>query len=383
MSENAMKNTSTLAALIMLLVASCVGCAEDSTESPGPQAPTHRRSEVDATPEAPLPPEVSALRLYIAPNPAAPGLTQVMQAALASAGYTLIVDPRAGVDVSGQLTASVAAVPSMFHVQVNGVERTKRRYAVTLSLLAGGQILDQASAQFETDGPVSPGRLQPIVAVLSTSPRLVQFARGLQSKRAAEASVALQRGQEAAATTARVEEETMWNQARITACELPVSLTGCDAVRLYLAKYPQGAHVEEASKALAAAQPQLEKLQKDENNWQQAGVATCRSHAGTDPCVGVELYLQKHAAGLHADEAQALLNPSQTAQPPPPTGVDPRVRLQECCTALRVRGERYLNERPFLFGLAAQCDRVVAGGDSAAFRQRLAERPVPPACQGL
>ena len=73
----------------------------------------------------------------------------------------------------------------------------------------------------------------------------------------------------------------MWNAARVTGCELPIALTGCDAVRIYLAKYPAGAHVDEANKAIAAGEPQLLRLQKDENAWQQAGVATCRSRSSS------------------------------------------------------------------------------------------------------
>jgi hypothetical protein len=112
---------------------------------------------------------------------------------------------------------------------------------------------------------------------------------------------------EDAAGSARVREETAWNKARVTGCEFPVSLTGCDAVRIYLAKYPAGGHVEEANKALAAAQPQLERLQKDENAWTHADASTCRARPGTNACDGVDLYLVKFPAGAHADEARQLV----------------------------------------------------------------------------
>ena len=95
--------------------------------------------------------------------------------------------------------------------------------------------------------------------------------------------------------------------ARATGCELPATLTGCDAVRLYLAKYPTGAHLEEAKKALAAGQPQLERLQKDENTWQQAGATACRAHTDKNACDGVDLYLVKFPAGTHGDEARQLV----------------------------------------------------------------------------
>jgi hypothetical protein len=287
-----------------------------------------------------------------------------------------------GFDLFGQLNVSVAVVPSMVEVRINGVEQAKRRYAVTLSLLAEGQLIDQASTQFETDEGVSPGRLQPIVAALNASPKLLQFARERWAGQSASTEVAKKKTEEAAATSARFDEEKEWNAARPTGCELPVSLTGCDAVRLYLAKYPAGVHVEDANRALAAGQPQLEKLQKDENAWQQAGTITCRSHTGTEPCVGVELYLAKYQAGLHADEARALLNPSAPV-PSAPAPADPKLRISECCSALRTRALSNFSERAVLLRMAMQCDRVVAGDDVALLRQRLTERPVPQACQGL
>jgi hypothetical protein len=364
--------------LFVLLVA----CGGEATETVAPEVPTARpisavhviRRDVSSG---------SVLKVYVPPSPAAPDLALAMQSALANGGFAIVVDRRAGFDFIGRINASVAVVPSMFQVRVNGVQQVKRRYAVTLSLLAAGQLIDQASTQFETDEGVSPGRLQPIVAALNASPKMLEFARERLAVQVATAEAAKKKAEETATTSARVDEETEWNAARPTGCEFPASLTGCDAVRLYLAKYPGGAHVEEANKALAAGQPQLEKLQKDENAWQQAGTTTCRTHTGTEPCVGVELYLAKYQAGLHADEARALLNPSAALPPAPPAPIDPRVRIQECCTALRTRTQAYVTDRSFLFIAAEQCDRVVATGDATALRQRLAGHTMPPACQGL
>jgi hypothetical protein len=300
--------------LFVLLVA----CGGEATETVAPEVPTARpisavhvtRREVSSA---------SALKVYVAPSPSAPDLASAMQSALANGGYAIVVDRRAGLDLIGRINASAAVVPSMFQVRVNGVQQVKRRYAVTLSLLAEGQLIDQASTQFETDEGVSPGRLQPIVAALNASPKLLQFARERWAGQVASAEVVKKKTEEAAATSARVDEETEWNAARPTGCELPVSLTGCDAVRIYLAKYPAGAHVEEADKALAAAQPRLEALQKDENAWKQAGASACRAHVEKDACLGVELYLAKFQAGMHADKARALLAPPSNAGAPTTT----------------------------------------------------------------
>ena len=294
----------------MFFIAGSVGaCGGESTESTPPA--------VVRTVTVPLSPEVAALKLYVPPTPAAPDIARAAQVALTRGGYMVSGDRRVG-DVTVQIAASVAPVPSAEHVQVNGVERVMRHYSVTVSILAGGQVIEHASTEFEADGVVSPGRLLPIVAALNASTRLVQFARIVQSRRANEANEAEKNRLAAEEANARVEEETTWNAARVTGCELPISLTGCDAVRIYLAKYPEGAHVEEAKKAISAGEPQLLKLQKDENAWQQAGVAACRSHSGTEPCLGVELYLAKYQAGLHADEARALLDASALPVSAPP-----------------------------------------------------------------
>lgn len=118
---------------------------------------------------------------------------------------------------------------------------------------------------------------------------------------------AKKRAEDDAKKKQRVEEESDWNRARVTGCRQPTSLTGCDAVRTYLAKYPDGAHTEEAQAALKASEPPMEKLQKDENAWKTAGVDGCRADRTRDACTGVELYITKFPAGMHLDEAQSLI----------------------------------------------------------------------------
>jgi hypothetical protein len=280
-------------------------CGGEATESVAPEVPAvHLISTANVTRREVS--SASALRVYVPPSPATPGLARAMRSALASGGYAIVIDRRVGFDLLGQLNVSVAVVPSTVQVRINGVEQAKRRYAVTLSLLADGQLIDQASTQFETDEGVPPGRLQPIVSALNASSKLLQFARERWEGQGTRTEVAKKKPEEAAATSARIDEEKEWNAARPTGCELPASLTGCDAVRLYLAKYPAGVHVEDANRALAAGQPQLEKLQKDENAWQQAGATACRAHTDKDACDGVDLYLVKYPAGIHADDARAL-----------------------------------------------------------------------------
>jgi hypothetical protein len=368
--------------ILLSLLPLLVACGGEAAEEAAPEVPKAAAVRVATEtapapgPAVPTPKEVAALKIRIEPTPATPGLGRAMLTALAGSGYTVGFDRHGSWDLVGQVTASIV---TGVRDQGNGAVRTAPRYVVTLSLLAGGRLVDQASTEFDTNEAVSPSRLLPIVATLSASPNLTQFARDRHARQVAKT----EKAEETASTSERVDEETVWNAARVTGCKLPASLTGCDAVRLYLAKYPAGGHVDEANKALAAGQPQLEKLQKDENAWQQAGANTCRARNGTDPCVGIELYLTKYPAGLHADEAHALLNPSAPVAPPAPPPPGPRARIQECCTALRARAETYVMERSFLVIAAEQCDRVVPSGDATALRQRLAGHAMPPGCQGL
>lgn len=289
-----------LLSLLPLLVA----CGGEATEEAAPGVPNAAAvrvvTETAPVPAVPTPKEIAALKIRIEPTPATPGLGRAMLTALAGAGYTVGFDRHGSWDLVGQVTASIA---TGVRDQWNGTVRTAPRYVVTLSLLAGGRLVDQASTEFETSQAVSPTRLLPIVATLSASPNLAQFALDRHTRQIAKAE---KKAEVTASTYARVDEETVWNAARVTGCELPASLTGCDAVRLYLAKYPAGGHADEANKALAVGQPRLEALQKDENAWLQAGATSCRAHADKNACDGVDLYLVKYPAGLHADEARAL-----------------------------------------------------------------------------
>jgi len=266
-----------------------------------PPTPSDPLATAVSTPSAAV--AAAPLRVYVAPTPRAPDLAAALQSALAGSGYTLVVDPRAGIDVTAQATATIAVVPSMIRVRVNGVERVKRQYAVTVAMTANGQVVDQMSTQFETSGPVSPTQLQPLVAALQASPRLAQYSRDLQNRHTSEVQVV----QQQQVAEDRIAEEKMWIQARAVSCAFPAKLSDCDGVRLYLAKYPSGVHAKDANYALVQSQPRMEALQKDEAAWAAAGADACRLAHKRAACGGVEIYQAKYSSGMHADEAAALL----------------------------------------------------------------------------
>jgi hypothetical protein len=274
-----------------------------------------------SAPSAPTtaPAETASLTFVVVPgtpgSPTAHAATEALRSALISAGYKVSVDARAAHDA--EIVSRVTATPerSLFVVQVNGRSDTKERVHLTATVVMHGQVIDETAAEFlSTNSQVTPQDVGPAVNGLSASPKVAILARQIReqadtrehAKQEKEAQ-ANQRADDDAKKKLRVEEETDWNRARITGCRQPTALTGCDATRTYVAKYPASAHLEEAQTALKTAEPLMEKLQKDENTWMNAGVDGCRTDHTRDTCSGVELYMTKFPAGMHLDEAQGLM----------------------------------------------------------------------------
>ncbi len=105
----------------------------------------------------------------------------------------------------------------------------------------------------------------------------------------------------------RQQDEVEWVRANAISCRVPSTLEACTGVKLYLAQHPGGSHVAEAKAALTEGEPQIEKIVRDERAWKSSGVEECRAHAGEKACDGVELYVMKFPAGVHAEEARRLV----------------------------------------------------------------------------
>lgn len=252
-------------------------------------------------------------------SPTAAAATEALRSALVSAGYKLSGDARAPHDAEIVTQVTATAEQSLFTVQVNGRSDTKERVHLTATVMMRGQIIDQTAADFlSTNSQVTPQDVVPAVNGLSGSQKVAQLGRQVreqtdsreQAKQEKEEQ-AKKRADDDVKKKLRVEEETDWNRARVTGCRLPTTLAGCDGTRTYVAKYPEGAHVEEAQAAIKTAEPLMEKLQKDENTWKTAGVDGCKTDHTRDACSGVELYMTKFPAGTHLDEAQGLMRKVQ------------------------------------------------------------------------
>lgn len=185
--------------------------------------------------------------------------------------------------------------PSFLHKTINDREQYDIRVRVVLSILQKEQMIDQGTAEFVTDHdePIAEAHLVPLVNGIGRSERIRRTAEQIVQARNAKPDDG---------------DEKAWIAAKVEACRQPIKLDACDKVRLYIADHADGAHVDDAKKALEAAQPALEKLQKDENDWQRADADECKSKRTPAACTGVELYLKFHPTGAHAKEARPLLN---------------------------------------------------------------------------
>jgi hypothetical protein len=209
--------------------------------------------------------------------------------ALSRSGFNVTNDAQAHADVA--LRASVVVMPddAFMKVVVNG--KSKLKYVVTVAVVADRPI-DQLHVDYKTyeGDPPDEESVGSMVLAFAHSARVVAFAK--------------QHGNAIAAASS---EEAEWNAADPTQCKVPATLEACDAVRAYLVKHPQGKYAAEASRTLAAGAPTLERLRKDDNAWENAGALECRAQKTREACVGVEVYVAKFPAGMHAAEAKRLL----------------------------------------------------------------------------
>lgn len=244
---------------------------------------------------------------------------EALRTGLVGAGYQVVTAREAAHELTLVVRITAVEEKSMFTIEVNGTRAVKERVHLAASVGAGSRIIDELAVDFVvSNAQVKVDDVIGVVDGLSTSAKVSAFGRELRATAAARESAkqakdaqATRQAEDEAKKKERVAEEADWNQARATGCRQPTSLTGCDAVRTYLAKYPTGAHAEEARTALEASTPLMEKLQKDENAWKTAGVESCRVEHTRGACAGVEIYVAKFVGGAHFDEAQSLLRSVQ------------------------------------------------------------------------
>lgn len=264
--------------------------------------------------------EVSALVLALDKTAAPPELGAAVAAELAQAGFVL-GSPQ-GADAIATLEVTQTRHQGFMAVYKNGREVITLDNSVVLSVGDENNPVDSARVMFQAhEGEVDQAQIQELVRQLAHSERLAAYSVEVRRRRVEEAAQAERDAteQQAAALAqsveaARQEQEIAWVNANVRSCTSPTALDGCRGVELYRARYPGGAHDEEARAALETAEPKLQLLHKDEEAWQRAGAEACTDGAHAKACAGVEIYLAKFPAGLHQVEAHRRLDSASGAE---------------------------------------------------------------------
>jgi hypothetical protein len=283
-------------ALAALGVSACGG---DPT--PDAATPAGERSSAQSS-EAAL--SLTYLLKVDSPNaPFTKATYRALRQELDRAGFQLVVEETAPHDATLVLDVGAQETHSLFKVTVNG--KVKRSFKVhpALSVVDGSRSIAGFSTDFESEGEVEPQHVAPLVRQLGTSTRVARLANERARQRSADLTATRKQDEDKRGQA----DDEEWIAAKPLACKDPARLEACDGVRLYLAHFKDGNHAVEANKLLKDAYPALEKLQKDENTWLRSSAGACDAQLTPDACDGVDIYLTKYPAGLHADEAKALL----------------------------------------------------------------------------
>jgi hypothetical protein len=228
---------------------------------------------------------------------------------LVSTGFNLVTD-ESTTEVRAELSVIMVEKQSAMQTVVNGVPQVKYDATASLRVEAGGRIVDQAAAHFVSkNGAVPPGVADELAVKLSRSNQLAHHASEWVTSRDSAAQAQIMERKTEDAEQQRRADEDAWIAAKPLGCTSPAALDACEGVQRYLAEFPQGEHASEARASLEESKPKLEKLQEDDNYWSvRSQHERCDNEQTAEACSGVELYLVKFGAGLHAAEAHELLN---------------------------------------------------------------------------
>ncbi len=200
----------------------------------------------------------------------------------------------------------------LFRVTYNGQTKVKFTARVEVRSAQNNTVIDTFLAEYTgfRNNPPDEDVVSKTVLGFAYSPRIAAFARAVK---AARASGTVTPQPTAVATVDQPPPQTDrrddadWFAIDTVKCKIPARVEACDPVRRYLQRHPSGAHAQEANELLSAAQPALEKLQKDEVAWQKSNHSECSRARNADACIGVEAYEVQFPTGVHVDEAHRLL----------------------------------------------------------------------------
>lgn len=207
--------------------------------------------------------------------------------ALARAGFMVITD--ANVKATVVLTPELVVGESL-GLEVNG--RAKARVEIVVTVTCDGQNADTLRASYAAieGNPPDEEAIATIVLAYAHSARVAAFAKARSARSEEEAS-----------------DEIDWDASEHARCLQPTTRGACDLVKTYLKKHPRGRYVAEARPLVEQAPARLAAYQKDESSWQAAGAPECRAKKTRAACVGLEVYVTKFPNGNHVEEANLLL----------------------------------------------------------------------------
>ena len=278
------------AAGFAILIVACGGDA--------PQAPTH-------------PPPAAVLAMQVRVDSSGdetfcPSLEQGLRRS------NLAVVPPGSTQADAIVTCRAAASEDtgLFRLEYNG--QRKMHYTVRVDVRGpSGQGVDSFLAEYNAyeRNPPDEDAVSKVVLAFAYSQRIAGYARSVQRARGAvpQPTVTATATADVAPPPADRRDDQAWFAIDTVKCKIPARVEACDSVRRYLARFPNGAHAQEANEILTAAQPALEKLQKDDVGWQKSNHSECSRQRTADACVGVEAYTVQFPTGVHADEAHRLL----------------------------------------------------------------------------
>jgi hypothetical protein len=281
------------------LVAFAIACGGDAAQQP---APSH-----------PPPHEVMGLQFRVSSRGGNDTFCPALEAGLARSGLSIAGDSNA--DATLTCTMFFTDDDGLFRVQVNGQTRMRVQVRVEVRS-AQNEVVDRFIAEYKgyRGGPPDEDAIAKVVNTLAYSPRIAAFARAAHGGPYAIPTATVATAPTVVATAAPTGEsiadrrdDQEWFAIDTVKCKIPARVEACDGVRRYLQRRPDGAHAQEANQLLAAAQPALEKLQKDEVAWQKANRNECAARHTSDACVAVEAYEIQFPTGIHAEEAHRLL----------------------------------------------------------------------------
>ena len=275
--------------ILMLFVVACGGADP---------APT--------TPARPPPSEVLAMTVRVLHQGGNDNFCPALEMGLARSGITVSGDASQPTDATIACHVYASEDVGYFRIVQNGESRM--RYTVRVDVRSAQNApVDQFVVEYKgfRNAP-DDDAVSKVVLAYAYSPRIAAFARTAKSQIPAAATTETQ----PVATVMQPRDsrdDAMWFAIDTVKCKIPARVEACNQVRYYLQRFPNGAHAQEAGEILTAAQPALEKLQKDEVAWQKSNHFECSRLRTSDACVGVEAYDMQFPTGLHSDEAKRYL----------------------------------------------------------------------------